>query len=154
MAELAEVRQPKLLTYCAALYERFLLESEHETVEGTEMLVWRGKLVTTATDVGIPPGTYKRVMDQLKRMSCVEQITIPNQVTAVILHRPPTPEVWQDEIQGRDLTRGETPAILSRRIEDMERRLEGIDIKQALVELQQEVDDCKTKIKQLQDDKQ
>lgn len=142
-----EVRQPKLLSYCSALYERFVAESAIEVVEDVELIVWRGKVTITAKDVGIPDGTYKRVMDQLTRMKCVEQVERGfrgSAPTSVILHRPPTVEVWQDESRGRVLTRGETPAILSRRLDDLERRLEGIDIKRALAELQKEIDDVRS----------
>jgi hypothetical protein len=145
-----EIKQPKLLGYCTALYDRFLTEHTVEEVDGEELQVWRGKITVTARNVGIPDGVYKRVMDQLHNLYCIEQIERGyrgNYPTTVVLLRPPTAEVWEDEVADRGLTRRDGAAILSRRLSDLERRLGTLDIVKALGELQQQIDDLKSKVK-------
>ena len=133
--------QPKLRSYCAALYDHFLAESSVD--EETGYAIWRGHITKAARTVGIPEGTYKRVTDALHDLHCIEQIERGfrgNARSVVILHRAPTDEVWDASESGRKpLTRPEAPAILSRRVDELERRLEGLDIKQALVDLQQQI---------------
>jgi hypothetical protein len=138
-----DVRQPKLQSYCALLYESMVLESTKELVDGAELSVWRGYVTHKAKDVGIPDGVYKRVMDQLHRLKCVEQVERGYRgprPTTVILLRPPLTEVWQDEIRARPLTSRERAAILDDRIKALEEKLKGVDIVQALAELQQQID--------------
>lgn len=131
----------KLHSYCAALYDRFYEESEVDTE--TKLRLWRGHVTKTAKDVGLPNGTYRRVLDALTELKCIEQIERGfrgNAFSVIVLHRAPTPEVWDQQIRGRNpLTRPESSAILSRRLEDLERRLNGIDLKKALVDLQQQI---------------
>ena len=141
--------QPKLRSYCAALYERFLDESSKD--DETGYTVWRGHFTKTARAIGIPDGTYRRVMDALHELGCIEQVERGfrgNNSSAIILHGAPTQEVWDRVGSGRKpLTRPDAPAILSRRVEDIERRLEGLDIKQALVDLQQQIRSLRDDIK-------
>jgi len=151
---MTETKQPKLLSYCSILYARFLSESITESVEGLEVRVWRGKLTKTATAVGIPDGVYKRVVDQLITLKCIDQLQQGRRgsnPTTIILLRPPTADVWDDEIRARDLTRSLTPAILSRRLDDLERQLKGVDIVKALGELQKQIDELNKSVKKLQD---
>lgn len=136
------VRQPKLQSYCALLYSHML---DNSTVE-EGFTVWQGKITKTTEQLGIPTGTYKRIMDQLRAMKCIEQVERGFRSTAgttVILLRPPTDEVWQDESVGKGLTDDLRPAILLKRIEALEGRLGQIDWIRALSELQQEIDNIK-----------
>lgn len=142
----SEVRQPKLQTYCALLYERFLTEHTVEVVDEIECKIWRGKLVATALDIGIPDGVYKRVTNQLENLNCIEQLErgVRGAPSVYVLLRPPTADVWQDEIRGKGLTGRYAPAILDRRISDIERRLpNNFDVVKALGELQQQIDELK-----------
>ena len=156
MTQSPEVKQPKLQGYCAALYDRFFVESTIEILPGTsdEIRVWRGGLVATALDVGIPDGVYKRVTNQLENLYCIEQLErgVRGAPTTMLLLRAPTLDVWQDaeNISARGLTSRAAPAILSRRVEDMERRTGKLDIPLALKELQDQIDELKFAVRDLQ----
>lgn len=142
-----ELRQPKMQYYCAALYSHFESTATVEDVEGTQLQVWRGQLSYATKKVGIPDGVYKRVMDQLKTLECIEQVAQGRRSmpTVIVLLRPPTLDIWQ-EIRSEGLTRRDEAAILRRRLDDLERRLPAeLDIVKAFSELQQQLDDLSTR---------
>jgi|SRR5215472_11001558 len=147
--------QPKLQSYCNLVYAHMYDNSKLEAHEGLELRVWRGKLIKTILSLGVPDGTYKRVMDQLIALGCIEQVERGYRgkfPTTIVLIRPPTADVWEDSASG-GLTRGVTPAILSARIDDLARRLGTINIPQALGELQAQIDDCKKSLQELHNNK-
>jgi hypothetical protein len=133
-----------LQSYCAALYSLFEDNAIYEEVDDSRLLVWRGRLTHATKEVSIPDGVYKRVMNQLRALGCIEQVeqgrgSLP---TVIILFNPPTMDVWQDEIISRQgLTHRDESAILRARLDDMDKRLGGLDIVQALVEIQKQHDD-------------
>ncbi len=148
-----EVRQPKLKSYCNAFYA-LMYDDSFIPENDPNLRLWRGH-ITKATDaLGIPKGTYKRIMDQLTALHCIELVERGfrgSSLSTVILLRPPTDEVWQDErLAAPDLTRGEAPAILSARIKEIERRLPKIDLVKALGELQQQIGDLNKRFDELQ----
>jgi hypothetical protein len=149
---------PKLYSYAVALYERMLVESTVEEVEGSDYRVWRGFITKTVASLGIPDGTYKRITDRLSELGCIEQVSRGyrgNNTSVYILHIAPTIEVWEGAGSGRSLAEHLTSrpesATLSARVEGLERRLEGIDIKQALVELQKQIRKLQDDFQDLQD---
>jgi hypothetical protein len=121
------------------MYDRFMSQATYDPE--TKVTIWRGKLIQTADDLGLPAGTYKRVMDALTDLQCVEMLErgMRGQLTSLILHAAPTDELWTQAPAHKDLTRPESSAILSRRVQELERRLEGFDVKQGYVELQRQV---------------
>ena len=142
-----ELRQPKMQQYCAALYDYFEATATIEDVEGTELQVWQGQLTQATKQVGIPDGVYKRVMDQLKTLECIEQVAQGRRSmpTIILLLRAPTLDIWK-EIRSEGLTRRDEAAILRRRLDDLERRLPaGLDIVKAFSELQKQLDDLSNK---------
>ena len=144
--------QPKLQTYCSLVYAYMYDHSKIEEHEGLELRIWRGKLVKTVLSLGVPDGTYKRVMDQLATLGCIEQMERGyrgNFPTTIVLIKPPTADIWENSASG-GLTRGTSPGILEARIDDLARRLGTINIPQALGELQVQIDDCKKILQELQ----
>lgn len=143
--------QPKLRSYCAAFYERMVEESNEE--DG--LVVWRGYITKTIRGLGIPDGTYKRITDKLQELGSVEQVERGfrgNKPSVMILNYPPTDEVWDRGESGRQgLTGPPSAAILARRVNDLERRLEGLNIKEALVDMQQQIRKLQTAIQGLSD---
>lgn len=135
-------KQPKIVSYGSALYAKMLEDSS----EKNGIPIWQGKLIQTCTSLGIPEGYYKKVVDALRTMECVEVITRGRRgstLTSIALRHPPTQELYATTIvkKGRD---GLTPTLsldsLAGRLEDLSRQIGGLDIPAALKETLDKVD--------------
>jgi len=119
-----------------------------DELDGKTIRLWSGHITKVATQIGLPAGTYRRTIDHLSYLNCIKQAERGyrgSQLTTFLLLRPPTTEVWEDAeiLRNRDLTRQDGSAMLTLRVKSLEDRLEGVNVKQALVELQMQVDDLK-----------
>jgi len=142
--------ESKLYKYCTGLYDQF----EKESVLDNELgKIWTGKLVRTAEDViGVPKGVYKRVVDRLHDLGCIEQLERGyrgNSSTVILLKYPPTPEVWARGISVKPLTRGFDSATIRQTVRDIQESLGGINVKTALAELQAQINDLKREVSEL-----
>jgi hypothetical protein len=135
----------KFYVYCNRLYERM----DSEAVIEENLRVWRGRIIATCKDVGIPEGTYSKVVNKLRSIGCVEQISRGYRGTALatfILHYPPTP----DRLDARsDLTDAPSYDRLAARIEDVTRQLGGINVVSALHNLEQRIQKLESKARDL-----
>lgn len=89
--------QPKLLSYCSLLYATMEKGAVATSDEPGTGVVWRGRLVDTCLELGIPRGGYNRVVTVLRNLGCVELVTRGYRgktLSEFILHYPPTDEVW------------------------------------------------------------
>lgn len=120
----------KLRQHCSLLYSRF----ESEAVEG----VWSGKLIDTITDLGIPRGSYTRVLTTLKNGGCIEQSERGfrgSSLTVFILHHPPVEEIFA-ESEVEDLTRRPNLDTLASDIQAIKKNIGGINIVEAFAEVE------------------
>lgn len=149
-------KQPKIIGYMAALYEK--MSSESKTVDvNTELpaQVWEGRLIQTCVSVGIPEGYYKTVVDVLRKLGCIEVVkqgkrgTNP---TVVILRYPPTEQMY-GEVLGRagweGLTNRPTFDTIVGQVRDIQKRLGGMDIVGALENHEQRIAELETAVKGL-----
>jgi hypothetical protein len=118
-----------------ALFAHFIEHAETRVIEGKTLDVWIGHLNRTCKSLGIPRGTERRVVGPLEAMGCIEilQRGAANYPTVVLLNRPPTEKLWADH--EKPLTSRQSYAMLSQRVEAIEKRLGGADIGEALLNL-------------------
>jgi hypothetical protein len=129
-----------------ALYAHMLESAEMRVVNGNKVNVWSGSLTKTCRELNIPKGTERRVIAPLEAMGCIQIIQrgAANYPSTVVLLKPPTEESWEDRSKG--LTPRPSYAILSRRLEAVERTLGGVDLGEALLNLDRRLKTVEAKI--------
>lgn len=146
--------QPKIVSYMAALYDT--MSTHADKVPDSEALVWQGRLIKTCLSVGIPEGYYKRVVDALRKLGCIEALSQGTRGTNTIflLRYPPTIELYEEAIVKsgwRGLTSGPSLDTLSAQVEDLRQeiatRLGGIDIAAAFKDLDERVSKVETAVR-------
>lgn len=140
MADKADTRkQPKIVTYMGALYEK--MSNEANEIGEEPVLIWQGKLIETCLSVGIPQGYYKKVVDTLRAMGCVEMITRGrrgNTPTTIALRFPPTLELYDEAIvkSGWDaLTDAPSFDTVVAQLKDVKEQVGGFHIPSVLAEI-------------------
>lgn len=140
----------KLQSYCGLLYER--MDAEATIQENVR--VWSGRLISTCKEIGIPEGTYSKVANKLRSMGCIEQVNRGyrgNQLSTFILHVPPTGDLWEQDFTFQGLTTGPSLDRLRSSVEDLRKQLGGINIVDALANVEGRLQKLETAIKTLQD---
>lgn len=131
------------------LYAHFIKNGEKRVVDGKKLDVWIGHLNKTCRSLGIPKGTERRVVAPLESMGCIEilQRGAAKHPTVVLLLKPPTKKLWADS--DKPLTSRRSYDMLRVRVEEIERRLGGADIGEALLNLDRrlKVLESKTSVK-------
>ena len=137
--------QTKLYHYCSALYAR--MDDEAVVEEGFR--VWRGRIVQTCIDVGIPKGTYIKVVTKLRSVGCVEQVNRGFRgasLATFILREPPT----EDRLESKpDLTENPSYDMLLAQVEDLKRQLGGLNVVSALHNFEQRLQKVERKTRNL-----
>jgi hypothetical protein len=78
---------PKLLEHCSAVFEKMKSEAKPRTVEGDHALVYEGFLTHLITqDLHLATPYYTSVMNRLKKMGCVRQLSRGG---------GPSPSIWE-----------------------------------------------------------
>ena len=134
--------QSKIQGYCNALYER--MDSEATIEEGVR--VWKGRLIATCKDLGIPEGSYAKVAAQLRALGCIEQVSRGYRGSAFsmfVLHFPPTDERWLN-LNNSALTNAPSLDRLAAAVEDMRRQIGGINLISALENLDERLGKVET----------
>lgn len=132
---MADAKPSKLLSYASALYARMDLEATQDNTDR----VWRGRLIVTCRELGIPDGSRGKVVSKLRSMGCVEQVMRGyrgNALTVFILHHPPTTERFEEPEDGY-LTSGPSLDTIAHALEDMRRQLGGVNLVSALANIEQ-----------------
>lgn len=123
------VTDQTLLRYCQTLYD--VLEKDAKKVDGYD-LVWEGKLIAVFGNLGISNSHYSKVMSTMYEIGSIEMIRrgARGVQTLIALHaRPSLEHVHKATSHDRGLTPSSESAKLERRVKELERRLEGIDVR-------------------------
>lgn len=144
-----------LFQYCTLLYERLEQES---TTNDDGIVTWSGKLIATCTDLNIPRGSYQRVVKVLRNTGCLEQTEQGKRgvtPTTFILHKPPTPET-RDALAElpRRLTTAPNYDRLSQEVSDLDKRIGGMDIPEAFLEVEKRLDAITARLNLMQQQQQ
>lgn len=143
----------KMESYCSLLYDRM---DEQASIE-ENVRVWRGKLILTCTELGIPEGTYAKVVTKLRSLGCIEQVTRGyrgNAPSVFILHFPPTVDVWRQATNVKSvLTDAPTLDSLSVLVEDLRKQLGGLNLVAAFTNIEARLTQLETAVKDIKSNK-
>jgi len=149
-------KQKKILVYMSALYGK--MSESATTIDNDSqgsLLVWQGRLIETCTSVGIPQGYYKRVVDTMKALGCIEMLSQGRRgasLTAIALRYPPTASLYEEAIvkSGHDrLTAAPSFDTLAAQVEDVKQSLGGMHIPSALQHIEKEIAELQTAVSSL-----
>jgi hypothetical protein len=105
--------------------------------------VWEGSLVRVFQGLGISNGHYSRVRKTLEETGCIQLLRKgARDVTSLValVSRPTADNIEGVRTIQDHLTRRPEPAMLEQRVRELERRLEGIDVKALFHNLHQRVE--------------
>lgn len=138
------VTKDTLLRYCQSVYDA-LAENAKPTPDYD--LLWSGKIIELYAGLGISNAHYGRIMDTLYEIGSVEQVRrgARGVTTLIALHERPANLDGVRGFGGSDLTKPSASDILSQRVEVLERRLAGIDLKVALKDIHDRLSEVESK---------
>ena len=129
----------KQFLYGGQLYRHMLSEaSQVEIAPGHMRTVWRGPIVETCLKIGIPEGVYRRVTKTLELTGSIIIVEKGrrNTPTVLTLEFEPSVESWTKKSSPQSLTTVERAAMLQARVERLEKLLGGVDVIEALANLE------------------
>lgn len=149
----------KLAHYCTILYERMEVEALGNAIRAdpnyeTNIHIWKGRLIATCDDLGIPRGSYQRVVKALRNTQCIEQVERGFRGAALstfILHHPPTLDVQEAlrDSPGR-LTGGPNYDSLRAEVQAIAKQLGGMSIPEALLEVEKRFESITARLDELE----
>jgi hypothetical protein len=100
-------------------------------------------------ELGISQTYYSPIWGALEQGGCIEvyEKGTHGRPSRIMLLREPTEDTFSTEV----LTQPREPDILRQRIENIERRLDGVEIKQVIASLVKRQDDLDSRLKKLED---
>lgn len=121
-----------------ALYKALNACKGEKTPKGKVIHVQRTKVFDT---LGISRGYYSILYGALEDMGCIEHVTRGTQgkPSEMILHHAPNKEQYDPKRARSSLTVKRQSASLAQRVTILERRLEGIEVKEAIVALDKRI---------------
>jgi len=116
--------------------------SLEEPVGNETFEVYRGSVVELFKKLHISFTYYSRIFRALEGNGCITQLQkgARGVDSIYVLHYPPMGEDWDEESSTRPLTRHSEFDTLTQRVENLEKRLGGLDIVNALADIQSQVD--------------
>lgn len=129
------VSRETLLRYCETVFDAL---SANATEDG-ELRVWEGRYVELFSGLGISNAHYSRISSTLQEIGSIEIVRrgARGVSTRIVLHRRPE-QADLDGSVGLDspLTRPTAADKLTQRVTQLERRLDGIELKTYLANLE------------------
>lgn len=122
------------------MYDALFNASKEESVGNQPVRIYRGQISKLFSATGIGAGYYSEVFRQLESQGCITYLQrgSKNVDTVIVLHFPPDPE--HDIPPAKSpLTSAEESANLFESVEMLKELVGGIDIAEALVELDRRV---------------
>lgn len=149
-------KQKKILVYMSALYGK-MTESATTINNDSQgsLLIWQGRLIETCTSVGIPTGYYKRVVDAMKALGCIEMLNQGRRganLTAIALRYPPTAELYEKAIVksgANRLTAAPSFDMLAAQVEEIKQAIGGMHIPSALQHIDTQIKELQTAVHDL-----
>lgn len=121
---------PTLYTYCVQIFQSMTESAQHEKLGiqfgDQEGMVFEGFLTKIFKEEYLAVPYYTKVMRELKRMGCVQQLQRGGSTTPSrwLLIHPPTPELWVSSVDPTKLD-GQSPE--SQQIQDLNRRIAELE---------------------------
>jgi hypothetical protein len=126
-----------LFNHALKVYNEMRKEAKRTTIEGVRVHVYEGRITYLYQGLGLSQTYYSSIFKGLERMGSVTKLSRGGRggVTRYVLHRPPDFDSWQ-EVSKKPLTPPQDFAILAQRVEDLAKRLGGLDIGEALLDFE------------------
>jgi hypothetical protein len=126
--------------HASTLYGVFERDSTTEEIDGVRLPVWRGSMVEAYKSIGASQHYYSGVMDTLKDLGCITVLSSGRRArpSVVALHHAPDEVEFIFYSESR-LTGAPEAAKLRSRLELLERRIGGVNIADALVNIDKRV---------------
>jgi len=135
--------EKRLFGYLLQLYEA--MEAEATKPKGSKQKVYEGKVVTTFQKLNISMAHYTPLFNALKELGGVELLDrgARGRPTRYRLHHPPVEDAYENLYAGALTPAAKGATILSeeleQRISNIERRLEGLDVKGIAVNFEERI---------------
>ncbi len=119
---------------------------------GNDVLIWQGRLIQTCLSVGIPEGYYKKVVDALRKLGCIEIVSRGKRgstLTVIVLRYPPTEELYEDAIVKsgwEGLTNQPSLDTLAGQVRDIIKSIGGLSIVNAFKDHEDRVHDLELQV--------
>lgn len=99
-------------------------------------------------ELGISQTYYSPIWGALEQAGCIEVVEkgTHGRPSRMILYRPPSEDTFSVEV----LTQPREPDILRQRVENIERRLDGVDLKGSIVSLKRQLDELSVRMRELE----
>ena len=143
------VSNETLLRYCQQVYDVIAKNTNKRKVNGKFVQLWEGKIVETYAGSGVSNAFYGKVMNTLYEIGCLQMLRrgARGSLTQIIVLRRPEPfDLERVHGLARDLTPPTEYATLALRVDQMERRFDGIDVAKMFSILEQRVRTLEAKL--------
>lgn len=135
-----------------SLYAVFDQHATNAEIDGVPVRVFKGSIVECYNSLGVSQSYYTPVMDSLKGLGCITVISSGrrSRPSVIALHHPPD-ETEFVFFHAGDLTGTPEAAKLRQRLENLEKRVGGINIADTLVEIDNRVSQLEHRIGKAQE---
>jgi hypothetical protein len=141
---------PAIFRHAQSLYDGLDAASVVEIVNDVPLKVFRGSLTKEYSKIGASQSYYTPVTKALAENGCVTYLQkgVRGVETVAALHHPPREDLWQDS--GRGLTSSTGYTILAQLVQNIEESLGGVNVPQALYDLQQQLERLESRVRTLE----
>lgn len=142
----------RLYQHMSRYYEELDSKAKDELQdEGIILRVFRGKVVNVFRSLEIPQSYYSKVRTSLINMGCITilQQGARGSNSILVLHHPPEKDEFDLHREDALLTPRLDSAILSQELKDIKKLLGGVNVVEALYDLQTELNDLRRKVEKL-----
>lgn len=125
------VSNETLLRYCVTIYDILAKNTNKRKVNGKFVQLWEGKLVETFAGSGVSNAFYGKVMNTLYEIGCLSMLrrgARGSLTQIIVLRRPEAFDLERVHGLTSHLTSPSEYDTLSQRVDQMERRFDGIDV--------------------------
>ena len=135
MPNSTDIRIPKVFEHLTNLYHALRQDAVKE--DGQRVSIFTGSVVAVYKTIGASMGQYTLLFNILYEMGSIEMLQKgrAGQPSIIALHFPPTLELFEQTYE-KALTAPTAAGMLDQRIGNLERRLDGVDVKQGFADFE------------------
>lgn len=136
---------PTMYRHANTVYFSMSEQSTEKEIKGVTVQVWRGSITDLFRGTGISWSFYQGVMDGLERCGSIARTKRGNAgvPSEFVLHHPPDLGDWPVT---EGLTKHVDDDMLKAQVEDLAKRLGGIDIVEAFTDLESRLTECEERL--------
>lgn len=142
----------KTFDHAEKFYNILAEQATREDLDGiSDVLVFRGKIGDLYKSLGASQSYYSKIRGALLDMGCISIYAqgARDRPTVVILHHPPEATEFRIRTDGHLTERG-VNGILAQRVDDIHKRLGGLDIVAALKNFEERLTGIETRLSRIE----